>query len=570
MTSGADVERAATALAEGRWDAARTGFEAALRRVESADALMGLADALFWLGDGSGCLRRLERAYALLRRDGRAEEAAMAAVWLAVLSRRTLANEPASLGWVARAARLVEEVEGDAMAGWVAWARAVTARAPERVAALAREALGAARTGDDPDLELCALGELGSALVALGRVEEGLTLVDEAMAATLAGEYRNRDTVPAATCSMLRACDGAADLARVRDWCRMADGFMRTYGCPFLFADCRMRYGRVLFATGQWADAERELLAAARVAPPDSDYHAAAVACLAELRVRQGRTEEAAALLQPLGGAPAVRLAVAAVHHARGEHEAAAATLERGLDECGHEDPDACPALALLVDARLSVGDRAGAVSAARSLADATSGRGDRQAAHRESASGRVAAADGDAGSAIAFLGRAEDLFRRAGLPYEAACARLGLAEARAVAAPEAATADAGSAWAALDRLGALPAAGAAADLLRRLGAARPSGPRDADVLTKREREVLRLLGDGLSNPEIADRLVISRKTASHHVSNLLAKLGLRNRSEAAAYAVRSALGEDRPAPGPSGLTDAGPGARSPRGRGER
>jgi DNA-binding NarL/FixJ family response regulator len=52
---------------------------------------------------------------------------------------------------------------------------------------------------------------------------------------------------------------------------------------------------------------------------------------------------------------------------------------------------------------------------------------------------------------------------------------------------------------------------------------------------------VLELVADGMSNPEIARRLFISPKTASHHVSALLRKLGLRNRAEAAAYGARSA-----------------------------
>ncbi|HET8759270.1 MAG TPA: LuxR C-terminal-related transcriptional regulator, partial [Solirubrobacteraceae bacterium] len=141
------------------------------------------------------------------------------------------------------------------------------------------------------------------------------------------------------------------------------------------------------------------------------------------------------------------------------------------------------------------------------------------------------------AGDAIAAAAR----WRDRGCPYEAARA---LAESERPDAVAAGLAE-------LEQLGATPAAKLARERLRALGAPVPRGPRRATRenpggLTARELEVLRLLAQGLRNAEIADNLVISRKTADHHVSAILGKLGVRTRVEAATAANDLGLLQDR------------------------
>ncbi len=60
--------------------------------------------------------------------------------------------------------------------------------------------------------------------------------------------------------------------------------------------------------------------------------------------------------------------------------------------------------------------------------------------------------------------------------------------------------------------------------------------------LTDREKEILKLMADGLSNPEIADKLFVSRSTIKFHVSNILSKLGAESRTEAVAIAIHNNL----------------------------
>ncbi len=121
------------------------------------------------------------------------------------------------------------------------------------------------------------------------------------------------------------------------------------------------------------------------------------------------------------------------------------------------------------------------------------------------------------------------------GQPYQAAialthAARIALAER----APREAAARLRRAAPLARRLGADPLAAQVADLVRRAGT---NGDADVPGLTGRELEVLRLVAAGQSNREIAAALVISPKTASVHVSNILAKLGAATRTEAAVKA---------------------------------
>ena len=141
-----------------------------------------------------------------------------------------------------------------------------------------------------------------------------------------------------------------------------------------------------------------------------------------------------------------------------------------------------------------------------------------------------------------AHLEAALAAFVQAGIPYRAAQTRLLPARVLGPDDREVAGAEARAALSVFEDLGAGREADAAAALMRELGikAAR-TGPKNVGRLTRREQQVLVLLGEGLSNPEIAERLFLSRKTVEHHVARILSKLGLRGRAEAAALVARGA-----------------------------
>ena len=290
------------ALAEGRWVDARTAFEAALADGETAEACFGMAMALWWLGESHACVDSGGRAYALFRQSGDVQSAAQCAVWLAITYKANFANVPAANGWLSRAERLLEPLEPGPLHGWVWIARAYRMTDLDVAEGLTERAAEVAGAAGDVDLELVALAQLGLIRVGKGDIDAGFALIDEAMAAALAGECSTLETVVYACCDMLNACELASDIERAAQWCRVADDFVARYGCPFLHAECRIYYGSVLIAKGRWGDAERELGAGVRITQGACPgLHRRAIARLAGLRVRQGRLEEAEQLLADLG-----------------------------------------------------------------------------------------------------------------------------------------------------------------------------------------------------------------------------------------------------------------------------
>jgi DNA-binding CsgD family transcriptional regulator len=164
----------------------------------------------------------------------------------------------------------------------------------------------------------------------------------------------------------------------------------------------------------------------------------------------------------------------------------------------------------------------------------------------RTGTGGVIAAASGDAATAISILeSYAEDL-DRAGLNMEAIWARIDLGRCLVSVDRDRAVSEFTAAADLAERCGATSEGRIATQALRRLGVRawrRGAASTGAGLLglSRREQEISRRVADGASNREIADALVLAPKTVERHVTNILAKLGLRNRTELASL-VRSAV----------------------------
>jgi DNA-binding NarL/FixJ family response regulator len=467
---------------------------------------------------------------------------------------------------------------------------------PEARAA-AEEALTLARQASDATTEAAALLELAVLRSRAGENQAALQMLAQARAA--AGRAGAYDSLLSAVIEESHVLEGAGEHERAAQVARAGIASAQDYGLArssgtFL----AINVAESLFSLGRWDEAMDVIGHALALSPAQQDIRAALGQLAGEIALRRGdlagAAESAATARAALGPAgyrhpgqyqiPLARLDIE-LRLAQGQP---AAALAAATDAAGRLDLSLDPryawpllataARAVTAAARAAGRDRALAGQAAqllarlRALAAQMPAHGPVQQADRLAFSAETPRAQEAVRTApaapAAAAGRAEQeisaawdatatAWERVGQPYPLAVALLRAAEAALAAGDRDGAAGRLRRAAELaDQLAARPLA-VEIGVLARNARIRPAGRQVARSaaavtplgLTARELEVLRLVAHGQSNPEIAARLFISAKTVSVHVSNILAKVGVSSRGEAAAAAHRMHLFDAVPAP---------------------
>jgi len=525
LTAPDAIEAGRAALQRGAWAEAFARFTAALELEESVRAYEGLGVAARYRRDIEAAVAAHERGYRLARARGDDGAAAKLASQLAIdaYGRGRVAEAG---GWVERALQITERAgpsEGRALALVLQAHVAMQVRNdPLAAQELSERALEVALAAGSGDVELFASALQGLALVSVGSVEEGMRRLDAATAAAVAGEVEDVDMAETICCYLIDACKRVRDLDRVAEWCERVAEIAGRYDDRFMFAVCRIHHADVLIWRGGWTRAEEELETAARALQELRMPKIDTVVRIAELRRRQRRLAEAAELLAGCDDHYLHPLHLGRLQLDRGNPAASLEAAERFLRRIGDTDRFARIAgLELLVHAAVQAGLLEAASEGAaeiRSTADAVETGALRATALL--AEGRVAAARADWQRAQACLEDAAAGLEAAGAWFDAAQAwteLAALAQTRDLQAP---------AEAARER---------AERALARVGLTPPARRGDGTTLSRREREVLRLLARGHSNAEIAGDLFLSVRTVERHVANVYAKLALSGRTARAA-----------------------------------
>lgn len=521
-------------------EAASLGFDG----LHEAERLDLLAEAAWWLGRLGECIDAREAAYRRFEDLGEARRAGTAAVWLyehhafrghgAIAgawlrrARRSLENDRESVGYGALLLREAEAMHG---AGQL-----------DDALVRAREVVVLARALPSPDLEAEALQTAGRVLIDQGAIADGLGHMDEAMLSAVEGRLG-----PYATgkvyCSLISACEELGDHDRAAEWTEATDRWARNHPFAIFPGICRVHRAMVLKRRGELAEAGREAARACeelRHSRPVTSAQAwAEVGDICRRLGELDRAESAFARAQELSGGPCAAVAVLRV--AQGRVEVAQSVIAGCL--AGAVNPLArAGLLPTAVQVAVAAGDlttAAGALGELESILR-TFDLPEHRAAF-VAARGRWELASGDAAAASATLRQALDLWRAQRVPYEEATVSTLLGQALRECGDLAGAAGSfAAASSTFDEIGAH----LDASLAQRDGTPSRSSPPAG--LTGREVEVLRLVAGGLTNNEIAERLCLSAKTVSRHLSNIFTKIGVTSRVAATTFAFEQDLLDDR------------------------
>jgi LuxR family transcriptional regulator, maltose regulon positive regulatory protein len=519
---------AEAALRAGHWDEAASSYAALAAEDADPRAQEGLAQVGWWLDDAAVALGAREAAYRGFRSAGDDMGAVRSAAALGYDSILFGKGVAVGRGWLARAADLLDRRDDVPEAGWLAVRQAEVAlnvdHDPTAALGAATRAADVGRVAGDATLVIVGRALAGLARVRLGDLDGGMPLLDAAAAAATAGDVDDLMWMGKILCWLINACHEARDLERAADWCARVEDICTERDLAPLFAVCRTQYASILMASGRAQEAESTLVdVLGRLEGSRRASRLDAVAQLGELRRRQGRLDEAEDLLRQAGHGLPATTSLARLHLDRGDAVRAWSTIAELLRVVPRQPVlERLDALAVAVAAGVAAGRPDEARQAADELRDAAS----RVAtpsfrAHAHAAQARLAQGH----DRVEHWQDAARDFRAAGLAFDEADARTELA-------------------AALRSCGDEPAAREQEVLVRVLTSITraPDAGGDEHGLTPRQVEVIRLVAQGLSNVEIAERLQLSEHTVHRHVANIYSTLDLASRAAAAAYAVRQGL----------------------------